>query len=335
MPSGAIEIRPLRSDPFAAYQDHARMSEGAPAFRQILLCTDFSLPSEAAAAVAIDLCKHTAAKLIVFHVQEYVSGPTPTQAEQSYVSELLAGEKQSLDSLVGRIRSEGIAVESLVEIGHPPATIPEFIASHRCDLAILGTRGNVGFERMIFGSTAESVFRNASCPVLVVGPQATKGKQKTLGGPVVFATDFHEPAKSASGYAIALANAMTAPIHAIHVLPLAAQKDEDGTLAMIMKEALHQLVAQEHCKAMVEYKALYDSEVSHAITDYARENQAGFIVLGARRGLALSSHLPPHLVYRMIVTAPCPVLTIPLEAVRSSSWRTTNSSDKGRVPRRV
>lgn len=64
---------------------------------------------------------------------------------------------------------------------------------------------------------------------------------------------------------------------------------------------------------------IYNSEISHAIVDYAKDHKAAFIVLGVRHGPVLSSHLPPYLTYRMIATAPCPVLTVSPEAARRTS----------------
>jgi nucleotide-binding universal stress UspA family protein len=37
-------------------------------------------------------------------------------------------------------------------------------------LIVISSHGRTGFGRLIFGSTAESVVRHASCPVLVVKP---------------------------------------------------------------------------------------------------------------------------------------------------------------------
>jgi len=38
------------------------------------------------------------------------------------------------------------------------------------DLIVISSHGRTGLGRIIFGSTAESVVRHASCPVLVVKP---------------------------------------------------------------------------------------------------------------------------------------------------------------------
>ena len=57
--------------------------------------------------------------------------------------------------------------------GIPSLTILEAISEKEIDLVVLGTSALHGFERLVFGSTAEAVLREASCPVLTVGPQVS------------------------------------------------------------------------------------------------------------------------------------------------------------------
>ena len=38
----------------------------------------------------------------------------------------------------------------------------------KCDLIVMGTHGRTGLGRLLMGSVAEQVVRNASCPVLTV-----------------------------------------------------------------------------------------------------------------------------------------------------------------------
>lgn len=293
--------------------------EVVPAVKNILLCTDFSVASGTATMVAIDLCKHTGAALRVLHVCEYGSQASVTGIQATYLAEKLQREEKCLGEIASRVRHEGIPVDVSSEVGHPPVTIVEFIASHRPDLVIVGTSGINGLERMMFGSTAEAVFRRAICPVIIVGPRVSSTHRGH--GPVVFATDFHEPAKQTAQYACALARVNASELHCLHVLPLSVEKEgKDGIHASIMKEALRQFAGDPHfCESQPIYNVVYDSEVSHAVVDYAKEYGASFLVLGVRRGPILSSHLPPHLTYRMIATAPCPVLTVSMEAARQAS----------------
>ena len=311
----------LQSEPITPSVEHS-YGEMAwlPSLGRILLCTDFSLASETATTVAIDLAKRAGARICVLHICEYGLYSAPTEAEAAYVDEVQRREELNLRNVVERISGEGIAVHAVTETGHPPISIVEYIALNRPDLAIVGTNGFGGLDRMIFGSTAEAVFRRASCPVLIVGPRVPAEREER-DGPVIYATDFHEPAKQAAQYAAALSHVNSLPLHCVHVLPFLVEGGKDqGVVAAIMKEALRQVAKKARIgHPEVSYNILYDSEVSHGVVDYAKEHKAAFIVLGVRHGPALSSHLPPHLTYKMIATAPCPVLTVSPEAVRQAS----------------
>lgn len=287
--------------------------------KNILLCTDFSLVSGTATKVAIDLCKQTGAMLRVLHVCEYGSPAAVTGSEATRFAEVTAREERCLRDVVNRARDEGIRADASTEVGHPPVTIVEFIAAQRPDLAIVGTSGIKGLERLMFGSTAEAVFRHAICPVIIVGPRVSETRYSH--GPVVFATDFHEPGRQAAQYACTLAQVNASQLHCVHVLPLTVEKEgQNGIHASIMKEALRQLAGDpQFSKPVPMYSVVYDSEVSHAVVDYAKEHGASFLVLGVRRGPVFSSRRPPHLTYRMIATAPCPVLTVSMEAARLAS----------------
>jgi len=320
MISNVVGLQPESTTPSVERSDGD--AAGLPSLRQILLCTDFSLASETATTVAIDLAKRAGATMCVLHICEYGLYSPPTEVEAAYVAESMVREERNLSNVVERIGGEGINVNSVTETGHPPVSIVEFIASHRPDLAIVGTNGLSGLDRMIFGSTAEAVFRHASCPVLIVGPRVS-AERENRSGPVVYATDFHEPARQAAEYAAALAYAQSLALHCVHVLPYMVEDGGDqGVVATIMKEALRQVAKKARVSDNeVSYNILYDSEVSHGVVDYAKAHNAAFIVLGVRHGLALSSHLPPHLTYRMIATASCPVLTVSPVAARQASGR--------------
>jgi len=54
-----------------------------------------------------------------------------------------------------------------------PDEILAVLAERRADLAILGTHGRSGFERLTLGSVAADVMREGACNLLVVPPDAT------------------------------------------------------------------------------------------------------------------------------------------------------------------
>jgi nucleotide-binding universal stress UspA family protein len=48
----------------------------------------------------------------------------------------------------------------------------------KCDLIVLGTHGRTGLSRLVVGSVAEQILRNATCPVLTV-----KSPQRDIESP--------------------------------------------------------------------------------------------------------------------------------------------------------
>lgn len=59
-------------------------------------------------------------------------------------------------------------------VGYPREEILAVIRERRADLAVLGTHGRSGFERLMLGSVAAGVVRGACCSVLVVPPEASR-----------------------------------------------------------------------------------------------------------------------------------------------------------------
>jgi nucleotide-binding universal stress UspA family protein len=86
------------------------------------------------------------------------------------------------------------------------------------DLAVLGTHGRTGFERMLLGSVAEEVIRRAARPVMVVGPGAqrragkleVRRKKKDLK--ILLATDMEKASRKAEEFAVGMARKFKAAL---------------------------------------------------------------------------------------------------------------------------
>lgn len=290
-----------------------------PRFENVLLCTDFSHASKLAAHVALRLCRRNNAHLTIMHVSEYGPMPAITEEGLNYVLGLAEKEQQGLKRVTEELLQKGVRAESVMEEGNAGPLILDRIARFGVDLAIVGTTAARGLDRLVFGSTAESIFRRASCPVITVGPKLEPTTIEAEGRPIVFATDFDDSSLDAFRYAASLAEITGSPLHVIHVLPLTVKRDANVVPAVV-GEALR-LVSMRvpperplpHCEV------LHGSDVSHAVVEYATAKNAGFIVLGIRRRSVMSAHLPPHRTFRIIMTAPCSVLTVAYDLQSASA----------------
>jgi nucleotide-binding universal stress UspA family protein len=141
-----------------------------PKIKVILHPTDFSPRSEQAFQLGCSLARDLGARLIVLHVLErpviaYTGvamappAPPPSEEERSALGEQLR-QVRSPDATVG--------VEHRLEAGDPATAILQVAQEAGCDLIVMATHGRTGLGRMLMGSVAEKVVRNATCPVLPV-----------------------------------------------------------------------------------------------------------------------------------------------------------------------
>ncbi len=67
-----------------------------------------------------------------------------------------------------------------VRIGKAGETLQQFAVDYDADLIVVGTHKRRGLERLLLGSVAQYLTRNASCPVLVARPKDHAQQAKTV-----------------------------------------------------------------------------------------------------------------------------------------------------------
>ena len=133
--------------------------------RRILLATDLSGASSAAANQAISLARDLRAELLVVSVIDPSTrqpGPKVARMDQRRAARELAAQ-----AVVMLGRRSGVDVRFLVWEGEPGPAIVEAAAAERVDMVVVGTRGLGSVERIVLGSVSDHVVRHAPCPVLI------------------------------------------------------------------------------------------------------------------------------------------------------------------------
>ncbi|HEY8505975.1 MAG TPA: universal stress protein [Gemmataceae bacterium] len=151
-------------------------------FRTILYPTDFSEPARAAFDLACSLARDHGARLVVLHVY-----PPPRAHGDIIDFRAPDGPVESLRAQLHEVRppEPGPEVEYRLEEGDPAAVILRVAAERGCDLIVMGTHGRTGLWRVLLGSVAERVLRDAPCPVLTVKspfPPARTAEQASAPG---------------------------------------------------------------------------------------------------------------------------------------------------------
>lgn len=145
--------------------------------RTILLPTDFSECASHACEYAASLARAMKASVICVHVIEpvvpAVSYTGMTEPMADLADELQNSATRELPKVAALSAFAGLNVEELITHGEPAAEIVRVANERRVDLIVIATHGRTGLQRMLFGSTAESVVRHAACPVLVVKPTSS------------------------------------------------------------------------------------------------------------------------------------------------------------------
>ena len=123
-------------------------------FKNVLIATDGSKYSDAAASEALKIAKRCGSSLIVISVA--ASG-----AE-------FGSAKDNVKKITETAEKEGIKTEEVVAKGKPYEVIVETSKQKKADLIVLGSHGRAGLERLLMGSVTERVIGHSESAVLVV-----------------------------------------------------------------------------------------------------------------------------------------------------------------------
>jgi nucleotide-binding universal stress UspA family protein len=131
--------------------------------KKILYPTDFSSYSNQAYFHAVALAENHQASLTVLFVYT-PDFPAPPQAAAHATSQ--AFWRDQLEQI--RPLNPDIVVKHVFLEGDPAAELVRYAQDAAIDLVVMGTHGRTGLERLLMGSVAEKVLRDAPCSVLVV-----------------------------------------------------------------------------------------------------------------------------------------------------------------------
>ena len=125
--------------------------------QKILYATDFSSYSNQAYFHAITLAESHEASLTILFVFN------PAQREEGKSREYWREQLEQIRPINPHIPIHHVFLE-----GDPAQEIIQYAARAGMDLIVMGTHGRTGLDRLLMGSVAEKVMRDATCSVLVV-----------------------------------------------------------------------------------------------------------------------------------------------------------------------
>jgi nucleotide-binding universal stress UspA family protein len=236
----------------------------------------------------------------------------PQLAQATYEKVRQAAEEGVTDILIsGKLR--GVPHEVLMEEGSVWPTLEKLVVQHEIDIVVCGTHGRGKVQKILIGSVAEEIFRQADTAVLTVGPAVKGEPRKEIElAHILFATDFGPGAAKAAAHAFSLAQEHNARLTLFHVIESAAAYTEESMarqkdINIVRMKQLMPDGSENWCKP--EFLVTCGNAVEEILIA-ARERKADLIVMGAKTRRSLAGHVPLTIAYNVVTKATCPVLTV-------------------------
>jgi nucleotide-binding universal stress UspA family protein len=291
----------------------------------ILCPTDLSPDSDEALRYAVALSRAYSAELILLHCDtgEISADANAHDAAAQTIRQALG--RYSGDPDLTSLDWKSMVITS-DDVGE---AITRQAAILRVDLIVMRSRRRP-HRAALLGSTAESVSRNAPCPVLVTHRDerdwVTGSETKIDLKRVLVAYDFSDYSEMALNSALSFAEENGSELHLLHVLPrFTLSESEIFWYPLGREEAYHQ--AARRLQKIAPTEAHLWCEIKHAVREgqpfreilnYAEKNEIDLICLGAHgAGFGMQTLFGSN-VDRVLRQAPCPVLvTRPLKPATS------------------
>ena len=147
--------------------------------KTIVFPCDFSSKGNEALEYATTLARESGARLLIVHVQE----PPIAYAEGAFYYGIPDPDPDALRGMLQQVKPHDASVtcEHRFVQGDPASQIVELATKEQADLIVMSSHGRTGLGRLIMGSVAESVLRQAACPVLVVKPNTQVASAEAVG----------------------------------------------------------------------------------------------------------------------------------------------------------
>lgn len=283
---------------------------------RILLATDLSARSDRAQDRALELARDWKATLTVVHAIDVADVPTdePTTpaAEVARIRALRllrAEEKGMID----------VAPDIVVAEGSPPDVVLDVARRQSTDLILTGIAGNGPLGQLILGSTATTLVRKATVPVVVV-----KKRAQSPYGRVVVASDLSDASVAALEWALRLFAPSQVTLDHVFHLPfrgLVDDKDayEEGGRANAMEQAQAFVATHLGARATEITIKVASGDVARSIAEHAAEMDADLVIAGTHGRTGLLSVLLGSVAVTLLDQVQCDIMIVPSKGARPSA----------------
>lgn len=285
-------------------------TETRVSLQNILYSTDFSNQSHAALPYALSIARKYGSKVFAANIIPMMPFPpsSPPEAWEQISAQATQAAEEAMRGLEPQMT--GVRHELIVRRGDIWAELSSIIEQNDIDLVVIGTHGRTGVSKLLLGSVAEKIFRQAPCPVLTVGPNVC-GEPDSIVDlyTILYPTDFSAESLAAAPYALSLAQENQSRLYLLHV----TDGPVDGATEASLTRELRTLIPPE-AELWCEPKTFVEAGApAEKILGLAEELGVDLIVVGVKHAgkfPGVSTHGPAATAYNVVTHAICPVLTV-------------------------
>ncbi len=270
-------------------------------FPSHILCpVDFSDVSAAALQYAAIFSSACGARVTVLHTYAFEVPPyfTPGQAE-AIKAQYVGAAAEARTALQQFSANAGLNdADFRVVEADPASAILDSVRTLNAGLIVMGTHGRGGLDRVMMGSVAERVLRNAGIPLLTVRETKTPSQLGSILCPV----NDSSTSRIAFRLAARVAACFGAQLTVLHVHEDGSKREVQDLCAWIDDGPRPDCSIQE---------LIRHGNPAQEILNVATAMDADLVVIGAEHRNFFSSTVLGSTTVRIVRHAACPVLTVP------------------------
>ncbi|MPR36103.1 universal stress protein [Salmonirosea aquatica] len=269
--------------------------------KKILIPIDFSENADRTLNAAKALADKGETQLLILHAYQppvpdltVPSGagmvPLPPDLEETF--------RKRLEEFVATAQNQGYRAEGIWSVGGIHPAVFDAIKHHRPDMVVLGRSGTGGFLDRLLGSSATHIGLDATCPVLIVPPQATPKKFKEI----VYATQLEYDENEILRRAFPLFQRLGGRVSFIKI-------NSDAQPDIQSDQQYIDQITSEFSLMPDDFVVRESDSVLQGIEDYCDEIRADLLVMSTRpRGFLEAFITNPSVTKKMIVDTHVPLL---------------------------
>lgn len=268
-------------------------------------------PSWRAIEIAVGLAQDSGAKICFVYVID-VDAATERMIEEQTASEsnVVDQAEKALAKYVELAKECKVNATARVRIGRSWHRLIQDVQNYNHDLAIIGTRDVMPYERVLLGSTAMRMFRRCPCPVVVAKPRGEKIRS------VLVAHDMTPVGTLATELAASISELTGAELHVVHALERMEYKDFSTDVARPEIDKIS-LRIEEELKGQPAIVHLTDDRPEDAIMQAVKNYRIDVVVMGTIARSGIRGFFTGNTAEQLLPQLACTVLAVKPEGFES------------------